>query len=389
MTTETLTCQACATGAPCVEHDPRPVDDPFATAEEGAPGTHMADRKRIITGGRYRLPRRDGSHKPYGWMRVTNLASAVSDQKKLQEWEIRTDLEGLHADPDLFARMVSYLDTTTPESRATQAHRDQMAKFAEQAKEAGKGNVGSQWGTARHEDWEALQVAGPSALTVPDWQRVQAVGMALAQAQLRPVPGWQEQRVLVEEFEAVGTLDNVLECLRTGLLHIGDLKTHKKFWTFLEVEAQEALYANADARWVPESSADPTVGRWEDMIPVDRSLGVVMWLPRVREDGTPEVEVKGVDLERGLATARLCLQVVRQRAVAKSKRMPLSGWGWLDMPTARRIERYSRAFATVETVEDGRRLTREAMGEGCWGPELQESARKAAQRILKSSQPTA
>jgi hypothetical protein len=360
------------------------VLDPFATAEESAPGTHSRDRKKLITGGRYRLPRRDGSHKPYGWMRATNLSGAISDQKKLQDWELRTNLEGLAAAPEIYHQMVAYLQTTTPESRMQQAHRDQMAQFAERAKEAGKGNVGAQWGTARHEDWEALQVAGPSALAVPDWKRIRAVEVALAEAQLRPVPGWQEQRVLCEEFEVVGTLDNVLEDLRTGLHHIGDLKTQKRFWTFLEVEAQEALYANADARWVPESAEDPTVGHWEDMIPVDRGLGVVMWLPRVREDGTPEIEVKGIDLERGLATARLCLQVVRQRSAAKSTRAPLSGWGWLDMPTARRIERYSRAFATVESLEDGRKLTREAMAEGCWGPELQGCAQKAAARVLES-----
>lgn len=362
------------------------VLDPFATAEEAAPGTHFQDRKRLITGGRYRLPRRDGTHKPYGWMRVTNLTSAISDQKKLQDWEVRTILEGLAAAPEISRAVSDYL--ATKPDMATQDHRDRMAGFAARAKEAGKGNEGAKWGTARHGDWEALQVAGPAVLAVPDWKRIQAVKVALAEARLEPIPGWQEQRVLCEEFEVVGTLDNVLRDLRTGLHHIGDLKTQKTFWTYLEVEAQEALYANADARWVPESD-DPTVGHWEDMIPVDRGLGVVMWMPRVREDGTPEVEVKGVDLERGLATARLCLQVVRQRSAAKSKRAPLSGWGWLDMPTARRIERYSRAFGTVETMEDGRRLTQEAMAEGCWGPELQESARRAAARISENSRTTA
>lgn len=363
--------------------------DPFATEAEAAPHTHSKDRKKMITGGRYRLPNRDGSHKPYGFMRVTNLTGSISDQKKLQEWEIRTDFEGLYADPAIYRQMCEYLATTTPETRATQAHRDRMAKYAERAKDAGKGNVGSEWGSARHEDWETLQVAGAEALAVPEWRRIRAVEVALAEAQLEPVPGWQEQRVLCEEFEAVGTLDNVLRCLRTGLHHIGDLKTQKRFWTFLEVEAQEALYANADARWVPESTEDPTVGHWEDMIPVDRGLGVVMWLPRVREDGTPEIEVKGIDLERGLQTARLCLQVVRQRSAAKSTKSPLSGWNWLTMSQARRIERYSRAFATVETVEDGRTLTREAREEGCWGPELMGCARKAAQRILENSQPRA
>lgn len=377
---EIYSCAKCTMGLAC-EHDPRPIDDPFATPEEGKAGTHSGDRKRIITGGRYRLPQRDGSHKSGGWMRATNVSGAISDQKKLQNWELRTQLEGLAAVPEIYFRAVSYLDTTTPEIRTTQKHKDRMAEFAAEAKEAGKGNVGSAWGNARHEDWEAFQIA-PSVLAVPDWKRVNAVALALAEAQLQPVPGWQEQRVLNEEFECVGTLDNVLRCLRTGLHHIGDLKTQKNFWSWLEVEAQEAIYATSAARWVPQSSADPTVGHWEDMIPVDHGIGVVMWMPRVREDGMPEVMIRGVDLERGLRTARLCLEVVRQRSAARSVRNPLSGWAWMNMPTARRIERYSRAFATVETIEDGRRLTAEARAEGCWGPELQGCAQRAAERIL-------
>jgi len=352
------------------------ITDPFATETEAAP--HSGDRKKIITGGRYRLPNRDGSHKSGGWMRVSNLTSAISDQKGLQIWEVRTILEGLADRPDLYEDLQAHRGKE--QDRKSAGYRDGFGPIAKAAKRAGGGSIGSDWGTAQHEAWEGLQL-DVLPEDVPEWKRLQAVRVALAEAQLQPVPGWQEQRVLIESHEAIGTLDNVLECLRTGLHYIGDLKTQKQFWTFLEIEAQLAMYAHGDARWIPESTEDPTIGRWEDMLPVDRGAGVVMWMPRVRADGTPEVEIKGLDLERGWRTAQTCLEVVRLRSATRSKRHPRSGWSWLSMPDAMRIEQYARRFGSVATLEEGRKLSREAQEAGLWGPELIGAAMRAMEKL--------
>lgn len=356
------------------------VSDPFAVAEDLGP---EPVRRSLVTGGRYRLPNRDGTHRPYGWQRVTNLVGAISDQRRLQDWELRTVLQGVATDSRLYAELVDYLSTGPDRSSAE--YRDLMTRFASRAKEAGGGNDGARWGSARHVEWERY-LTDPDQVHGPERRRFALLRQALAEAGLEPVPGWQEQRVLVEELEAVGTLDNLLWDHRWQVHRIGDLKTQRKVWTWLEIEAQLACYARATARWVPDDPADPTVGRWEDMPPVDRSLGVVLSVPRVPDPGAPEVEIKGVDLERGWVTAQLAYQVVRQRSAARSTRAPRSGWSWVSMPAWARVEQYGRAFARVTTVREGREVTRAAMADGVWGPELQAAARRAVERVTGFAQ---
>jgi hypothetical protein len=89
---------------------------------------------------------------------------------------------------------------------------------------------------------------------------------ALKRHQLVAVEGMQERIVLVEELEACGRIDNVLEDrnaleldLRVrpeaagpgnqGPLYVADLKTQRRFWTWLEIKAQQACYNHAVAMW--------------------------------------------------------------------------------------------------------------------------------------------
>jgi hypothetical protein len=193
--------------------------------------------------------------------------------------------------------------------------------------------------------------------------------LALQRHKLTALPGMQERRVLVEELEVVGTLDNVTSD-DLGQLQIADLKTQRRFWTWLEIAAQLACYAHADAMWDAERE------RWTDMPPVKRDIALVLWMPR----GGDQVEVFEVDIEAGWKTAQLAFQVVQDRSGGKSARNPRGRLRPAPMLTE--TERFAARFAACATMAEGRRLVLEAVEAGVWSPVLKDCADKAKARIL-------
>lgn len=372
------------------------IDDPFATPE----AVKISHRGEIITGGRYRLPRRDGTHKPYGWMRVTNLVSAYSDQFGLRMWEIEQVLLGLAAgaqltdDPrDLVSVLYAELLAAGLKDRTKAERREWVEAFVERAKGYSGGDIGARHGTHRHAVVEAHHGDLPLGYQGPMTRRQVALyAAALERNKLVAQPGMQERRVLIEALEAVGTLDNILRDLLRDVLVIGDLKTTKKFWTWLEIGAQFACYANADAMW------DEQAGTWVDMPPVSREVGMVLWMPRpicpepecgqtapcaahpeVSRNVEPQVEVYELDLIKGWATARRAFEVVRDRAEAKSLK---SERAWLRKAAPVSLtERYAAKFAAVETRAEGSALVAEAQAKGVWDEVLASAAQAAAARL--------
>lgn len=340
--------------------------DPFALPEE----SKVSKRETDLSGGRYRFPRRDGTHKPYGWQRVTNLVGAYADQFALQRWEQEQICRGLQARPDLFQEILS-VDFQVMDKMQL---REWVGKFVERCKDASGANIGRDHGNHRHAVIELVH-AGKKVNAIGRRARVEVAlyKNALQRANLRAVEGMQERRVLVEELEAVGTLDNILEDTLTGLWHVGDLKTQKRFWTALELAAQLACYARAVAMW------DGVAGKWVDMPQVSQDIGMVLWMPRLTEDGQPKVDVYEVNTVAGYETAKLAHKIVKDRSAAKTVKNPRM---WLRAASPiTETERYAALFAGVETVAEGRKLTEEARGKGLWCPELASCASLALQRI--------
>jgi len=353
------------------------LSDPFANPDDIA-SSFGAIRKKIISGGRYRLPCRDGSHKSYGWQRVTNLVGAYSDQYALRVYEIGAVLQGLKDAPELFDEVAN----TDFASMSKVDRRDWVEKFTERAKDAAKANEGRDFGNLRHAQVEADHAGLP--LGAVDAHARKHLGLyraALVRHKLRALPGMQERRVLVEELDAIGTLDNVLEDLVTGLFHIADLKTIKRFWTFLEIAAQLACYARAGAMWEPSTTDDPLAGRWVDMPKVDLAIGHVLWMPREHPSGISAVDVYDVDIMAGWETAQLARKIVLDRAGGKGKRDP-RGWK-RGAPIATLTEKFAARFAAVDTIEDGGALVREAKAAGVWSPILADCATEAKARITR------
>jgi hypothetical protein len=360
------------------------MEDPFATAED----FRAAPRAEIITAGRYRLPNRDGSPKKGGWQRVTNLCAAISDQFGLRVWEMEQIIIAFAARPELAETARAMLLRTVDMPK--RERRSEVEKFLEVCKGVSGGNAGSVFGNNRHSIVEADHLLLPPPATDGYGRRhLSLYRTALDRNELRAVDGMQERRVLVEDLGAVGTLDNILEDLRTGGFHVGDLKTQKRFWTWLEIAAQLACYARAVAMWEPTDPAHPRAGRWVEMPAVSFETAFVLWMPR--EPATPEeaigwtphVDVYEVDIAAGWETAKLCYAVIQDRAGGKSKNAPRA---WLR--PARDVtltETYAAKFAAVETREEGAALVKEAKSKGLWSEILAGEARAAAERLENSS----
>ena len=358
--------------------------DPFATAEEAMPPARK-QRQEIITGGRYRLPNRDGSHKKGGWQRVSNRVSAFADQFGLRLWEIEQVVLAVKVDPRLTAEIdIPFLAALSKEDR-----REWIAFFLEKCKAVTKANEGSIFGNVRHSQVEAHHEDLPIPMDDAYARRhLHLYRSALVRNALRAVPGMQERRVLIERMEIIGTLDNILEDLVDNCFRIGDLKTQKRFWTWLLVAAQLAAYANGDAMW--ESANDPEnprAGRWVDMPKVDRDIGLILWMPREPVNAEeavgwePHVDVYEVDLKAGLRTLELCALVVEDRQKAKQAHNPRA---WLrKAPVATETEKYAARFAAVSTVAEGRALVAEAKAKGVWSPILADEAKAAKERISR------
>lgn len=346
------------------------IEDPFALPDR----SKVNDRDAIITGGRYRLPHRDGTHKTRGWQRVSNLVSAYSDQFGLRMWELGEVLQGVALSPELYATLL----TARLHEMDKPTRKAWVERFIEEAKDVSGGNRGSKHGTQRHAAVETHHAGLPTAHLGPATRRdLVLYQAALDRNGLVALPGMQERRVLVEELEACGTLDNIVADASYEH-HVADLKTQKRFWTWLEIKAQQACYAHGVAMW------DAAAGVWVDMPPVSQEVAIVLAMGREPEDPieraawVPHVDVWELNIVEGWETAKRAREVVKDRAKAKS----VKPGAWLrPAPPVTALEQYASRFAAVETIAEGRALVAEAKAAGVWSVELAQSAALAAERV--------
>lgn len=400
-----------------------PMEDPFNVKP-----SELRKSAELVTGGRYRLPNRDGTHHKGGWTRATNLAASISDTKALGDWEQRMVLLGLRQLllplKDLLP--LAFMSPTDPlrtllveplEDLEPGKLRSLLMGLAAQLKGLAKADAGATQGSLAHRMVEDHHAGLPSQL-IPDeiLAKLPLYVTKLDAHRLEPLAGMQERQVMVEALNGVGTLDNIMRdllamtgcssCQDTGFSgdqavpggacwdcrgqgwtpvgrgmwpdKIADLKTQKRFWSWLETTAQLAFYAHGDAMW------DAALGRWVDMPPVNRELGVVAWMPTLAADGSalehPVVDIYEVDLTEGWETLLLAHKVHARRAAAKSVRNP---WGWLrPLPRASVVEAYARRLHEVETQEEASRVYEDAARGGFWGPELEQVAQEILPRLL-------
>ena len=345
--------------------------DPFLSAEPAS------DDPERITGGRYRLPDltigQEGElltgveSRTGGWQRVTTLVKAISDAMALDLWHQRQMIIGFVLRQDLFDLACAMMSNGEP-------NRQQLDSLAAKVLSAAKSDEGANWGTAMHGLSEAGDRGFPTYARKIWHGKLTNYRMGLKAHRLSIDPRYIERRIVVLRYGIAGTTDRFLWDEEAGVYRVGDLKTQKAFWGWLEIAAQEAAYQMADAVWCRERRC------YEDPPPLADDYGVVMWMPLKHLEHDDQVDMFNVDLERGRVALELAHKVVQLRSETGSK---FQTWGTLrPLPDLTDVQTYALRLDSVATAAEGSALWAEIAGRGLADvPELKDLATEVAQRV--------
>ncbi len=292
-----------------------------------------------VRAGRYRFPAPPGERaNPRGWMRMTNLASAFSDQKALQRWLEWKSWMGLRDRDVIFdewmAEPLAHLDE--------QEQIELVQQYAERARVVARADEGARRGTALHEMMDAWFSRGEATGTRAMALQRESALEALDKADLDVV----ETEFYVWHPAAGGAMgksDVRVMCRRTGQVGILDWKTQARFWTWQEVCGQ--LYGYDSAPWVWRGPRTPE-GRWERTAHVTgvdyqgtgsahdlvgrpgtalagKRIALVAHMPQAPGPGQLPVTIKQIPLEYGREVLECAARNVQLRSYGKSVKLPV------------------------------------------------------------------
>jgi hypothetical protein len=276
--------------------------------------------------GRYIFPdppgyvRNKGAAK--GFMRMTNLSSAFSDQRRLQLWRERMILLGLLEDDGLLFDELAAEDLAKLDPRE---FREFLEAYANRCADRAGADKGARRGTARHLMLQNAMETG----TITGHRRMKLQYYSLLEAldrhQLEPVDGWSERRVCNPAYHVIGTLDLRVRHVPTGEVGILDLKTQRSFWSYMEISGQQ--YGYDSAPWVWEGPPN-SQGTWAPapentltgLMPENRGKRVALLAHMPHEAGPDQlpVEIHEVSLEFGKEVLDVALENVRLRSIGSS-----------------------------------------------------------------------
>lgn len=354
-----------------LEHMMTTDGDPFMTSD--SPGV---DEQPLITAGRYRIPEliieadgslRTGGQKKGGRQRVTTLVKAIGDSVALDLWHQRMLMYGFVKRPEYYD-LACAIVATTPDPKDLKKALDDLAPKVLAAAGA---DEGATLGTAFHGFTEAQDLGLMHFARLAWHGKLRNYAEGLLEHGFEAHPEYIERVIVVEKYNIAGTLDRLLWDTDVGAYRVGDLKSAKKFWTWLEMAAQFAAYQMADAIW------DRRKLCFVAMPPVADDYAICVWMPKdgavpdstshaVTSTGDRDgVDFFEVDLEKGRAALELCVQVDRMRSEAKSKRQT---WGVLrPTPKLARVEAYARRLNDVSSRAEGSALWAEISKAGLDG----------------------
>lgn len=295
---------------------------------------------RHPTAGRYKMPATlpgDVSPKSvppgqdpwvsYGIQSMTNLAASISDTKALGIWETRQALIGIGLHPELAQELtivVYRAKDTGVDFQDLRSHPDfgaELDSVIERAKDISGANAARDAGIAMHDEWErrgtGQQQGGAFSAQLDQLEEL------LDAAGFDRVPELRERTVRNVTVNAAGRFDDILLHRRSGRLVMADLKSkRKKFWTWLEMNAQLAGYAYSE--WMLEKGPrDEEVTYVPGPVHhVDLTEGVILHMPSgPDEEGKQEPRLRRADLTRGWRALQLARQVCDVRSDGKSAAM--------------------------------------------------------------------
>ncbi len=284
-----------------------------------------AEPKYGVRAGRYRFPDPPGYVRPpgsSGFMRMTNLASAFSDQRRLMLWHERMVLLGLREHEVLYDELLAAPIETMGDMEA----KDFLEGMAERAASVARSDHGARRGTARHVMVQTYLETGVVSGTRSMRLQLESLLEALERHELDPIPDWTERRVCNTRYHVMGTLDMGVSCPRTGQIGILDLKTQRQFWTYQEIAGQQYGYDSAGWAWQgpPDdrghwdvSPAWDLMGRPGGPAP-GRRVALLAHMPQEPGPGQLPVEIHEVDLIYGQDVLDVALRNVELRSIGKS-----------------------------------------------------------------------
>lgn len=258
-----------------------------------------------------------------GFMRMTNLAGAFSDQRALQLWRERMILTGIREDEGLLFDELAAVSLERMDPREVREYLNNFANLC--ANRAGAGN-GARRGTARHLMVQNYLEDG--TITGHRRMRLQLSSLmeALERHELEPIPGWTERRVCHPKYGVIGTLDMRVRHRPTGQCGVLDLKTQRGFWSYLEIAGQQ--YGYDSAPWVWEGPYN-SAGRWvtaphnnlTGLMPENEGKRVALLAHMPQQPGEDQlpVEIHEVSLEFGKRVLDVALENVQLRSIGKSE----------------------------------------------------------------------
>jgi len=306
-------------------------DDDFFDSAPAAP------KYGVTSGGsRYRYPAppdwtgtppKPSATNPLGlpsWRRMTNLAGAFADQRALQIWLTWKLMMGLRAGDGLIFDewMAEAVECLTPEEQKVLCER-----YAEMARRAAGANAGARRGTARHTMLEGYLKTGQINGTRSMKLQMDSLLKALDEHDLEPLPDWSERRVWHPAAGGtMGTLDMAVMCRRTGQIGIMDLKTQGRFFSFMEIAAQQHGYDSAP--WVWEGPEDDA-GRWAPNLEWNltgrpdgeypgRRVALLAHMPQAPGPDQLPVTIIEVPLDYGAEVMATAARNVELRSIGKS-----------------------------------------------------------------------
>jgi hypothetical protein len=292
-----------------------------APAKPGSPGVYGLDEKA----GKYKYPPPPGVVPPKGhrgWMRMTNLASAFSDQKALQDWLEWKAWMGLRtADGLIYDEWMSEdADALDPD-----AQKALVKKYAERARQAAHADAAARRGTARHTMMDVYLKTGYETGTRSMRAQLASALEAMDACGLEPLDS--EFRVWHPLAGGVmGTSDVKVMCRETGQVGILDWKTQARFYTWQNTAAQ--LYGYDSAPWIWRGP-DTDDGWWERQQPntllgrserlAGKRVALVAHMPQHPGPGQLPVTIEEVDLEYGKDVLVTAARNVELRSIGRSQ----------------------------------------------------------------------
>jgi hypothetical protein len=230
-------------------------------------------RKVLFVRGRYaNLPPLPGETKARTWMRTSTLAKAMADNWALSTWEQQKLVVGLASRPSLLADVpeVDDFDWTSSDEK------DALNTIIDIAHELADSQRGAITGTELHELTEKLDSGRLKwDLLIPSYRKIVTAYQELIRAhEITFDPSLMERTIVCPELECAGTFDRIGRY--KGVPMIGDVKTQKwepGAYDKVALGIQEAIYANGSYM------LDPIEWEWQPMPEVDKSTGLVYWIP--------------------------------------------------------------------------------------------------------------